>query len=223
MKSSPTPPEPMPSAGAWFPDPRGLPAEGLVAIGGAMTTPRLLAAYRSGIFPWTARPVTWWSPDPRAVLELDALHISRSLAKVLRRQTFQITVDGDFRAVMEGCAEGRGEGTWITSEFLEAYTRLHRHGHAHSLECRLQGRLVGGIYGVAIGGFFAAESMFHRVSNASKAALCHLVERLRQRGFALLDIQVLTPITHQMGGAEIPRHVYLDRLARAVGQCCSFP
>jgi leucyl/phenylalanyl-tRNA--protein transferase len=183
----------------------------------------LLLAYRSGIFPWTADPITWWSPDPRAIFELDRLHVSHSLAKVIRQGVFQTTIDRAFRQVMEGCAEpapGR-RSTWISPEFLEAYTQLHHEGHAHSLECWQGAQLAGGIYGVAIGGFFAGESMFHRVSNGSKVALFHLVEHLRQRGFVLFDIQMLTPITSQMGGITIPRGQYLERLARAVEEPCS--
>jgi len=203
-----------------FPDPRRANAEGLVAIGGDFSVPRLLLAYRSGIFPWTADPITWWSPDPRAIFELDRIHVSQSLAKVLRQDRFQTTIDRAFRQVMEGCAEprpGRGQ-TWITPEFFEGYTRLHEQGHAHSLECWQGEQLVGGIYGVAIGGFFAGESMFHRVSNASKVAVCQLVEHLRERSFTLFDIQMLTPITKQLGGITIPREEYFRRLARAVAQ-----
>jgi len=202
----------------WFPDPVFANAEGLVAVGGNLSLPRLLAAYRQGIFPWTVAPVTWWSPDPRAVFDLHRFHVPRSLAKLLRKGVFEITVDRAFREVMEGCAApapGRRE-TWITAEFIAAYTRLHRHGHAHSLECWQGGRLVGGIYGVAIGGFFAGESMFHRVSNASKMALVHLVQHLRARRFAVFDIQMVTPVTRQLGAVEIPRSDYLRRLAEAV-------
>jgi leucyl/phenylalanyl-tRNA--protein transferase len=201
-----------------FPDPRRANAEGLVAIGGDFSVRRLLLAYRSGIFPWTADPITWWSPDPRAIFELDRVHISRSLGKVLRQDRFQITKDRAFRAVMEGCAEeqpGRGE-TWITREFLDAYTRLHEQGHAHSLECWEGERLSGGIYGVAVGGLFAGESMFHRASNASKVAVCRLIDHLRHRGFTLFDIQMLTPITTQLGGVTIRREEYLRRLADAL-------
>jgi leucyl/phenylalanyl-tRNA--protein transferase len=201
-----------------FPNPNLADAEGLVAVGGDLSVPRLLLAYRSGIFPWTANPVTWWSPDPRAIFELDRFHVPRSLRRVLRQEVFRVTRDQAFRAVMEGCAApapGR-RSTWIEPEFIEAYTRLHREGHAHSFECWLEDQLVGGIYGVAIGGFFAGESMFHRVSNASKVALCHLVEHLRARQFALFDIQMLTPVTRQLGGVTIPRREYLRRLAEAV-------
>ncbi len=207
-----------------FPEPRKADAEGLVAVGGDMSVERLLLAYRSGIFPWTARPVTWWSPDPRAIFELDGFHVSRSLERVLRRGVFEISLDRAFREVMQGCATpapGR-RSTWISAEFLEAYVSMHHAGYAHSLECWQAGRLVGGIYGVAIGGFFAGESMFHRVSNASKVALFHLINHLRQRGFVLFDIQMLTPITTRLGGVEIPRDVYLARLERAVTKRCSF-
>jgi leucyl/phenylalanyl-tRNA--protein transferase len=207
-----------------FPDPGVANAEGLVAVGGDFSVPRLLLAYRSGIFPWTADPITWWSPDPRAIFELNGIHISHSLARELRRERFQITRDRAFMQVMEGCAEsrpGRGE-TWITREFLKAYTRLHEQGHAHSLECWQGERLAGGIYGVAVGGLFAGESMFHRSSNASKVAVCHLIEHLRSRGFTLFDIQMLTPITTQLGGVTIARAEYLRRLVSAIEQKCSF-
>jgi leucyl/phenylalanyl-tRNA--protein transferase len=207
-----------------FPNPRLANPDGLVAIGGDLSVPRLLLAYRSGIFPWTVEPVTWWSPDPRGIFELDSFHVSCSLARVLRQARFRISVDGAFRQVMEGCAApapGR-RSTWITPEFIDAYTELHRLGHAHSLECWQGDGLVGGIYGVAIGGFFAGESMFHRVSNASKVALHRLVEHLRQRGFVLFDIQMLTPITAQLGGVSIPRSEYLKRLASAVQKPCDF-
>jgi len=201
-----------------FPDPRGANSEGLVAIGGDLSVPRLLLAYRSGIFPWTVDPITWWSPESRAILELESFHVSHSLARVIRKGLFQITYDRAFRAVMEGCAApGPGRrSTWITPEFLDAYTQLHQQGHAHSVECWQAERLVGGIYGVSIGSFFAGESMFHSISNASKVALFHLVEHLRQHEFTLLDIQMLTPITLQLGGITISREAYLRRLAHAV-------
>jgi leucyl/phenylalanyl-tRNA---protein transferase len=208
----------------YFPDPRQADAEGLVALGGELSVPRLLLAYRQGIFPWTAAPVTWWSPDPRAIFELDRLHISRSLARTIRRGLFEITRDRAFLQVMEGCAEpasGR-ESTWITPEFLQGYTRLHEEGHAHSVECWQGGQLAGGIYGVAIGGFFAGESMFHRASDASKVAVFHLVDHLRRQGFVLFDVQMLTPVTAQLGGLSIPRNEYLSRLAMAVEKPCSF-
>jgi leucyl/phenylalanyl-tRNA---protein transferase len=205
-----------------FPDPRsgvrvGV-LNGLVAVGGDLSVPRLLLAYRSGLFPWTVDPVTWWSPDPRGIIELERFHIPRSLGRVLRQGRFQVTYDAAFCEVMEGCAEqapGR-PSSWISREFIEAYTRLHEQGHAHSVECWQNGRLVGGIYGVSVGGFFAGESMFHRVSHASNAALAHLVGRLRERHFALFDIQMITPHTRQYGAVEISRDEYLERLRKAI-------
>jgi leucyl/phenylalanyl-tRNA--protein transferase len=207
-----------------FPSPLRANAEGLVAIGGDLSVPRLLLAYRSGIFPWTDKPITWWSPDPRAIFELDHFHVSHSLAKVIRKDVFQITIDRAFREVMKGCAApGPGRRTtWITREFLKAYTQLHEQGHAHSLECWQDDKLVGGIYGVAIGGLFAGESMFHRASNASKIALYHLIEHLRHRNFLLFDIQMLTAITSSLGAVQIPRTEYLQRLALALQKPCSF-
>lgn len=207
-----------------FPSPLTATHDGLVAVGGDLSVSRLLLAYRSGIFPWTVNPITWWSPDPRAIFELDRLHVSRSLAKVIRKGIFQITIDRAFHDVMKGCAaSGPGRRTtWITAEFLKAYTQLHEQGHAHSLECWHDDKLVGGIYGVAIGGFFAGESMFHRVSNASKVALYHLIEHLRQQRFVLFDIQMITPITSRFGAIQIPRTDYLKRLAVAVRDPASF-
>jgi leucyl/phenylalanyl-tRNA---protein transferase len=207
-----------------FPDPRDANSEGLVAIGGDLSVPRLLLAYRSGIFPWTINPLTWWSPNPRAIIELDSFRPARSLSKLMRKQPFKITMDQAFRRVMEGCAlpaPGR-RSTWITPEFIEAYTRLHEQGHAHSVECWQSDELVGGIYGVSIGGFFAGESMFYRVSNASKVALCHLIGHLRERGFELFDIQMVTPATCQLGTTEISRLDYLNRLKAATQKECSF-
>jgi len=207
-----------------FPDARLANPQGLVAIGGDLSVERLLLAYRSGIFPWTVAPISWWSPDPRAILEHHQLHVPESLKKILRKKVFEITLDRAFPEVIQYCAArapGRPD-TWITREFIEAYTRLHEQGYAHSLECWQDGELAGGIYGVGIGGFFAGEYMFHRVSNASKVALCHLVQHLRKREFALLDIQMLTPVTKQMGGTSIPRSDYLERLGKAVEMECEF-
>jgi leucyl/phenylalanyl-tRNA---protein transferase len=207
-----------------FPSPRRADAEGLVAVGGDLSVERLRLAYRSGIFPWTVEPITWWSPDPRAIFELDGIHVSRSLAKVIRKGVFEITVDRAFRRVMQECAApARGRrSTWISPEFIEAYTELHTQGHAHSLECWQGKQLAGGVYGVAVGGFFAGESMFHRVSNASKVGLFHLIAHLRRQGFVLFDIQMLTPVTAQLGGITVPREEYLRRLADAVEMRCAF-
>ncbi|MBM3871032.1 MAG: leucyl/phenylalanyl-tRNA--protein transferase [Verrucomicrobia bacterium] len=206
----------------WFPDARdavkrGVHA-GLVAVGGDLSIPRLLLAYRSGLFPWTADPVTWWSPEPRGIIELDQLHISRSLARALRKGVFVITVDRAFREVITACAETRRPGGWISPEFIAAYTALHQAGHAHSVECWQAGQLVGGVYGVTVGGLFAGESMFHRATDASKVALCHLVQRLKQGGFTLFDTQMVTTVTRQLGAVEISRTEYLRRLAEAVAR-----
>jgi leucyl/phenylalanyl-tRNA--protein transferase len=207
-----------------FPDPNLADKEGLVAIGGDLSLERLLLAYRSGIFPWTVHPTTWWSPDPRGVLEFSDFHASASLRKVIRKGVFTITFNRAFARVMEGCAAPgpHRRETWITREFIEAYTKMHRQGWAHSLECWQGEELAGGIYGVAIGGFFAGESMFHRVSNASKVALFHLVHHLRTRGYELFDLQMLTGITTQLGGVCIPRRQYLMRLEKAVKKACKF-
>lgn len=189
-----------------------------------MSVPRLLLAYRNGIFPWSVNPITWWSPDPRAIFEFDQFHVSHSLAKTIRKQTFQITIDRAFGEVMRNCAKPSParRNTWITSEFIAAYTTLFHQGHAHSVECWEQQQLVGGIYGVAIGGLFAGESMFHRASNASKIALFHLIEYLRPRGFSVFDIQMLTPHTEQLGAISIPRLDYLKRVRQAVEMPCCF-
>ena len=191
--------------------------ENLVEIGGELNVASLLSAYRSGAFPWTVHPVTWWSPDPRAIIEFETFHPSRSLQKFLRKKPFEVTVNRAFTEVIQECAAlapGR-RSTWITSEFITAYSDLHRQGHAHSLEIWQHEKLVGGIYGVAIGGYFAGESMFHRVANASKAALYYLVQHLMARDFALLDIQRPTRVTLQMGATLIPRRDFLKRLRSA--------
>ena len=207
-----------------FPDPRLADGEGLVAIGGDLSAPRLRLAYRRGIYPWTVNPITWWSPDPRAIFDLERFHIPGSLAKFMRKQPFEISRDRAFRQVMEACAalSPRRGKPWITPEFIEAYTRMHEQGDAHSVECWRGGELVGGIYGVSLGGLFAGESMFHRATNASKVALCHLVEHLRARGFALFDIQMVTPATRQLGAVEILRKEYFKRLKTAVRIDCAF-
>jgi len=210
--------------GVEFPDPDLADAAGLVAVGGDLSVARLLAAYRRGLFPWTVNPITWWSPDPRGMIELDQFHVPASLAKVIRQRTFQVTVDQAFPAVMQACAAPgpKRRSTWITPEFIAAYTRLQVQGHAHSVECWQHGELVGGIYGLALGGLFAGESMFHHVSNASKVALHHLVGHLRERRFTLLDIQMVTAATQPLGAREISRHDYLKRLAIATAQDCVF-
>jgi len=202
----------------WFPDPAGARGDGLVAVGGDLAPERLLLGYRSGVFPWSAGPVTWWSPDPRAIFPLDGIHVSRSLDRTLRQGRFSVTVDQAFPAVIRACATAfrGGQPTWITPTFIEAYERLHADGHAHSVEVWKDGELAGGLYGVAIGGFFAGESMFHRVSDASKVAVVSTARRLQDRGFQLFDTQMVTPVTRQLGAVEIPRADYLRRLTEAL-------
>jgi len=207
-----------------FPNLQSANREGLLALGGDLSVPRLLLAYRSGIFPWTDEPLTWWSPDPRAIFDIDTFRPPKRLEPKLRHHPFELTIDRDFRAVIHACAqpaEGR-ESTWISPRFIEAYLELHRQGHAHSVEVWQEGRLVGGIYGVAIEGFFAGESMFHRVTDASKIALCHLMEHLRTRKFELFDTQVLSPLTARLGAIEIRRRDYLERLASALRNPAQF-
>ncbi len=188
-----------------------------------LTPENLLAAYAVGIFPMADEEgaVHWLAPDPRAVLELDHLRVSRSLRTVVQRGAFQTSVNRAFEEVVDHCAE-RVEGTWISREIREAYCRLHRLGYAHSVETWKDGQLAGGLYGVALGGAFFGESMFHRVSNASKVALVELVSRMRRRGFVLLDIQFLTDHLRRFGAIEIPRTDYELRLETAVRYTCSF-
>lgn len=191
-------------------------------VGGQLTPAWLLAAYRRGIFPWPIPELTdvplWWSPDPRAVIELDRFHISRRLLRRLRSGRFRVTCDREFVGVVHACAEPRGEegGSWITPAMVDAYTRLFELGHCHSVEVWDEDRLVGGVYGVRIGGLFAGESMFRRERDASKVALAYLVEHLKTRGFALFDIQQWTPHTGSLGAIEISRTEYVRRLRRAV-------
>jgi len=208
----------------WFPDANSASGDGLVAVGGDFSPERLLLAYRGGIFPWSVDPISWWSPDPRGVMPLDAFHISASLAKFIRRCPFELTLNKSFCEVMTACAapDPKRGGTWISPEFITAYTRLHELGHAHSVECWLDGKLAGGIYGVSVGGLFAGESMFHRADNASKVALVKLVEHLRERKFSLFDIQMVTPATKPFGAKEVSRSNYLKLLAAAVNDPAVF-
>jgi leucyl/phenylalanyl-tRNA--protein transferase len=202
--------------------------EGVVMFGGQLTPEWLLDAYSHGIFPWPifdgTEIMVWWSPDPRAIFELDQVHVSRRLARTRRSDRFEVTCDRDFRGVIGGCASaaGRVGNTWLTPRMIEAYTRLHELGHAHSVEVWRERELAGGIYGLAIGGFFAGESMFYRVRDASKVALAVLVDHLRGRGFSLFDIQQCTPHTRRLGAVEISRQTFLERLAAALADNVSF-
>ena len=195
---------------------------GLLAAGGDLSPSRLLDAYRQGIFPWFGDedPLLWWSPDPRMVLFVDELRVSRSLKKTLRAGRFRVTADRAFSAVMSGCAEprGDGEGTWITTEMRAAYARLAAMGYAHSIETWSGDDLVGGLYGVAIGRVFFGESMFARVADASKVALARLVRQLREWDFRLIDCQMPTTHLASLGAREIPRRQFVAELQRAIAQ-----
>jgi leucyl/phenylalanyl-tRNA--protein transferase len=190
----------------------------VVGLGADLEPSTLLAAYRSGMFPMPTRPggpLAWWSPDPRAVLPLDGLRVTRSMRRSARR--YQLRVDTAFEAVMRACADPARDHGWITDEFIAAYVRLHELGWAHSVEAWTpDGQLAGGLYGVGIGGLFAGESMFHRQRDASKVALLGLVDILRTGGGTLLDVQWSTEHLTSLGAVEIPRTEYLDRLANAV-------
>jgi leucyl/phenylalanyl-tRNA--protein transferase len=213
--------------GAARPDPGNADEHGLVAVGGRLEPDTLLGAYRVGVFPWSSQPViTWWSPDPRAIFDLATFRSHRSVGRSARRGGWTFSVDRDFEGVMRGCAEsapGREE-TWISEDFVAAYGALHRRGFAHSVEVwDAEGRLVGGIYGVSIGGFFGGESMFHRTTDASKAAVGHLVELLREGGYVLFDAQVWNPHLERLGAIEIPRREYMKRLEAALKVKASLP
>jgi leucyl/phenylalanyl-tRNA--protein transferase len=196
---------------------------GLLMVGGRLEPDWLMEAYRRGIFPWPIverrrETLAWFSPDPRAVLELGVLHVSRRLRRRLRSGQFRITADQAFAGVLAGCARPRraSDGVWITPRLADAYVRLHKLGHAHSIDVWQAERLVGGLYGVGLGGYFAAESMFYRERDASKAALAALVDRLRRRGYRLLDVQIITPHVARLGASEIPRGDFLRRLREAI-------
>jgi leucyl/phenylalanyl-tRNA--protein transferase len=190
---------------------------GLLAAGGNLSERRLLEAYRNGIFPWfnPGEPILWWSPDPRMVLIPDEFRVSRSLAKMLRKGIIEVRCDTAYEQVMRGCAAPRSiareghHGTWIGEDMINAYCLLHQRGYAHSVECWLGGTLVGGLYGVSIGRMFYAESMFSKVSNASKIALAHLVRQLERWGFGMIDCQMNTPHLASLGAREIPRSEFI--------------
>ena len=194
---------------------------GLLAAGGDLSPARLLDAYARGIFPWYSEgdPTLWWSPDPRMVLFLDELRVTRSLRKTIRAGRFVVTLDAAFRAVMRGCAEPRHgqDGPWITTDVLDAYGALADLGYGHSVEAWAGNELVGGLYGVAIGRMFFGESMFARQTDASKVAFAHLVAQLRRWGFELIDCQMATAHLASLGAREIPRaqfNAYVARLVR---------
>ena len=204
-----------------FPPPDYADASGLIAVGGDLSSERLLEAYRVGIFPWYSddQPILWWSPDPRFVLEPDEFKISRSLKRTLNRNIFKVTFDRVFEDVIAACStvprEGQ-RGTWITPEMRDAYIELHGLGYAHSVETWFAGNLVGGLYGVSLGKAFFGESMFHKKADASKVALATLVEKLKSWGFHFIDSQMTTEHMMRLGAREMPRRIFLKRLQSAL-------
>jgi leucyl/phenylalanyl-tRNA--protein transferase len=216
-EAEPVPVEPPPTS--WLLPPAESADETEIAGVGADLEPgTLVAAYRGGLFPMRVGrggPVAWWSPDPRGIIPLDAFHESRSLRRSRRR--FEVTIDAAFEAVMRACADPSRPHGWIDDDFLVAYTALHRLGWSHSVEAwTVDGTLAGGVYGVAIGGLFAAESMFHRVTDAGKVALAALVDLLRAGGATLLDVQWTTPHLVSLGAIDVPRAKYLELLGEAL-------
>lgn len=216
------------SAESPFPPVEQATSHGLLAAGGDLSMERLLNAYRYGIFPWfnAYDPILWWSPDPRMVFHTDKIHISKSLKKALKKHPFTMTIDQDFSAVMHACAAprqlshpGEPHETWIHQDMIEAYTRLHHAGYAHSVECWQEDRLVGGIYGVAIGKMFYGESMFSFETNASKIALVTLAKHLFQWGYPLIDCQVYSEHLSRLGAITLPREEFIKQ----VHYLCSLP
>jgi leucyl/phenylalanyl-tRNA--protein transferase len=193
---------------------------GLLAAGGELSPARLIDAYRHGIFPWfnPGQPILWWSPDPRMVLIPHELKVARSLNKALRNRAYEVRADTDFRAVIAACAEPRSVegGTWISAGMIDAYCALHELGHAHSIETWIDGKLAGGLYGVALGRMFYGESMFTRVADASKIALVHLARQLERWQFGMIDCQMHTPHLGSLGAREIPRANFMRKLRELV-------
>ncbi len=211
-------PQPVTPSRFSFPDPAESPGHGLVAVGGDFEPGTILEAYCRGIFPWPHEDEDelWFSPDPRTVIPIGGLHVSRRLARRIRRGEFVATVDRAFGDVMRACAE-RTEGTWITPRYQQAYQRLHEAGWAHSFEAWTHdGMLGGGLYGIAVGGLFGAESMFHRVTDASKFAMAAMMEYLDWCGFTVVDVQMMTPHLKSMGAVELRRREYLALVAEAI-------
>lgn len=212
-----------------FPSPEMADEDGLVLVGGELAPDLVLAAYRQGIFPWPVEAesgsiLAWWSPDPRAILEPDGLKCNRRLLRRIRSEKYRVTCDQAFAQVMQCCAEPRDNepGTWITPEMLAVYGDLHRSGFAHSVETWLDDRLVGGIYGIALGGFFAGESMFYRERDASKIAVAYLIGHLHAQGYTLIDLQEINAHTRTLGATTLPRSLFLKRLATALSRPTQF-
>jgi leucyl/phenylalanyl-tRNA--protein transferase len=212
-----------------FPPVEAAGPDGVLLVGGSLAPDWMLEAYRRGIFPMPIRVerrrhIAWLSPDPRGVLELDGMHISRRLARRLSRREFQFTFDRSFAAVVEGCAAPRGhdDDCWLTVALQNAYLALYDLGYAHSIEVWKNGQLVGGVFGVALGGLFAGESMFHRATDASKAGLAVLLAHLRRQGYTLFDVQWTNAHTRSLGAIDLPRGEYLARLAAALARDVCF-
>lgn len=208
----------MPRSRSIFPDPRHAPADAPLAIGAELAPELLLEAYAQGIFPWyddDAGPVLWWSPDPRAALLPGRMHVSRRLARRLRRNEFDFTINKAFKQVIEACAAPRpgSAGTWITPNMQDAYINLHQLGHAHSIEAWQSGTLAGGLYGIAVNNYFSAESMFTKITDAGKAALSYLVNRIAPETYTLIDCQIPNPHLASLGATEIPRAEFLRRIS----------
>ncbi len=206
-----------------FPPPALAREDGLLAVGGDLSVPRLLLAYQHGIFPWYSpgEPILWWSPDPRLVLFPAEFHLAKRLARTIRQQVFSITFDTAFAQVIRACGQTRrkeGQGTWLDEAMIEAYCALHDQGYAHSVECWQGGELVGGLYGVALGAVFFGESMFSLVPDSSKVALAGLVELLKDWDFELIDCQVGTGHLQRLGAREICGEEFSTRLAQAVAR-----
>jgi leucyl/phenylalanyl-tRNA--protein transferase len=207
----------------YFPPVSRASSEGIVAIGGDLSEERLLLAYQSGIFPWFSEgePIIWWSPDPRFVLYPSQIKVSKSMQQLFRKQVFEVTFDKDFEQVILNCKEIKRKGqrgTWITDEMVEAYCRLHRKGFAHSVEVWQEHTLVGGLYGLSLGNCFFGESMFAKVSNASKYGFITLTKRLEQKGFSFIDCQVHTEHLESLGATFISRKNFLHQLQEALKQ-----
>jgi leucyl/phenylalanyl-tRNA--protein transferase len=211
-------PRAVPPSRLRFPDPRTAPRDGFLGHGGDLAPGTILEAYASGVFPWPHQDVDelWFCPDPRAVIPIGELHVSRRLARTMRRARFAISIDRAFSDVLTACAV-RAEGTWITPGYRRAYLELHQAGWAHSFEVWHEGKLAGGLYGIALGTLFGAESMFHTVTDASKVAMVAMMQYLERRGFTLADVQMLTPHLARMGAVEISRLQYLEQVDAAVG------
>jgi leucyl/phenylalanyl-tRNA--protein transferase len=204
-----------------FPPPHLASEDGLLAVGGDLSQERLLLAYRMGIFPWFSdnEPILWWSPDPRLVLYPHEIKISKTLKKIIKKETFRVTMDLAFNEVINQCAQVRlqqNQGTWIIEDIIKAYLRLHESGFAHSVEVWCHGKLAGGLYGVSLGKCFFGESMFNLISNASNIALVKLVEYLEKLSFDLIDCQVTTEHLIRFGAREIPRTLFLKQLEKSL-------